>query len=262
VSDLDNQTVPVAIHESWRAWLMTGTRRTPVDRRRMRGAHKGLKKILLEGLSNGGDRTYAWKDFSGAMVRHAVDDAMRALPPEYMRVVKLAYFGGYSNREIAREVGLTEATVQRRLRRALGAISYHIQHGRAVGRRAVYAVSLFLSGRWLNDTAQHMWTATAVAGAAIVITAAQAAPAPAPAYAPDRPAAQATAQPGSVVPPVPSPTVPVKAPSAGSKSVSVPATLPAPAPAIQPPTVQVPVVNLPVALPSVSPLPDKVKKLI
>src|SRR5207248_468948 len=98
------------------------------------GGPSAYVRLAESAADNGGDRTYAWKDFSGAMVRHAVDDAMRALPPEYMRVVKLAYFGGYSNREIALEVGLTEATVQRRLRRALGAISYHIQHGRAVGR--------------------------------------------------------------------------------------------------------------------------------
>src|SRR5690348_17112244 len=120
MSDAENHTVPPAIHDSWRTWLMTGARRTPVDRRRLRGANKGLKKILLEGLVNGRDGTYRWQEFSGAMVRHAVDDAMRSLPPEETQVVKLAYFGGYSNREIAKEVGLTEGTVQRRLRRALG----------------------------------------------------------------------------------------------------------------------------------------------
>src|SRR5437762_1018252 len=90
MSELDNHAIPVATSESWRAWLMTGTRRNRVDRRRMRGDHKGLKKILLEGLAGGSESPHAWKDFSGAMVRHAVDDAMRALPPEDKQVVKLA----------------------------------------------------------------------------------------------------------------------------------------------------------------------------
>src|SRR5207245_11480046 len=150
--------------------------RTPIDRRRMRGAHKGLKKMLIEGMSNGEERPHAWKDFSGAMIRHAVDDALRSLPPQDKQVVKLAYFGGLSNREIAFEVGLTEATVQRRLRRALATISEHIQHGRALGRRAVYALAIWLSGRWVTDSAHQFVQAAAVAAAATVIVAQPAPP--------------------------------------------------------------------------------------
>ena len=77
--------LPGRTNDTWRAWLMTGARRSPVDRRRMRGAHKGLKKMLLEGMTNGGeDRPHAWKDFSGAMIRHAVDEALgRATPGRF-----------------------------------------------------------------------------------------------------------------------------------------------------------------------------------
>lgn len=35
------------------------------------------------------------------MIRHAVDDAMKELPVQDKQLVKLAYFGGLSNREIA-----------------------------------------------------------------------------------------------------------------------------------------------------------------
>lgn len=174
MTDLENHTVPPETHESWRAWLMTGARRTPVDKRRLRGANRGLKKILVEGLTENGDHTHRWQDFSGAMVRHAVDDAMRNLPPEERRVIKLAYFGGFSNREIANEVGATEWAVQRRLRRALAAVSDYIQHGQALGRRALCGLGLFLSGRWLTE---HVWTATAVASAAVVVAASSPAPA-------------------------------------------------------------------------------------
>src|SRR3989442_7634104 len=161
--EAETRRLPRAPNDPWGTWLMTGARRTPIDRRRMRGAHKGLKKMLIEGMSNGEERPHAWKDFSGAMIRHAVDDALRSLPPQDKQVVKLAYFGGLSNREIALEVGLTEATVQRRLRRALATISEHIQHGRALGRRAMYAVTIWLSGRWLIDSAHHFAHAAAVA---------------------------------------------------------------------------------------------------
>ena len=240
--EVDNHTVPLAIHESWRAWLMTGARRTAVDKRRMRGAHKGLKKILLEGLTGGAD-THAWKDFSGAMVRHAVDDAMRELPPEDTRVVKLAYFGGYSNREIAREVGLTEGTVERRLRRTLAAISDHIQHGRAIGRRVLYGAGLILSGKWLHDAGQHALTATAVVGAATVIIATQ--PGAGPFSDASRTSPRHDSAPArTVVPPVPSPTAPVGVPTPAIDQVTVP-------------PVQLPAVPLPVTLPtpSIPPVP-------
>ena len=250
MSETQNHNTSVAIHENWRAWLMTGSRLTPVDRRRMRGAHRGLKKILLEGLA-AGESPHAWMNFSGAMVRHAVDDAMRTLPDQDTQVVKLAYFGGYSNREIAREIGLTEGTVQRRLSRALTAISDHIQHGRVTSRRILYGFGLFLSGRWLNDTAQHLWTATAVAGAAAVIVVTQ--PAPAMGDTPVAPGTHSVAPSLTVVPPVPSPTLPVTVPA------GVPAAAPQLPAATNPVAVPpVPVVGgLPVAVPSPSipPLP-------
>lgn len=261
MSHTENHVLPAATNDSWRAWLMTGARRTGVDRRRMRGAHKGLKKILLEGLANGGDEPHVWKDFSGAMVRHAVDDAMNSLPPEDTRVVKLAYFGGYSNREIARWSGMTEGTVQRRLRHALGAISEHIQHGRVMARRAVYGLSFFLSARWLSESTHQLLAATAVAGAVVVI--ATAAPAPgsstggAAAGAPATHAVQQhqqLQQTMPVVPPVPSPTVPA---TAGAPSVEVPV--------VQVPPVNLPLqvpVNPPVKVPSLKPLTDKVQKLL
>src|SRR5256886_11643849 len=167
--EAERNALPRATNDTWRTWLMTGARRTPIDRRRMRGAHKGLKKMLIEGMGNGEERPHAWKDFSGAMIRHAVDDALRSLPSEDKQVVTLAYFGGFSNREIAEQVGLTEATVQRRLRRALATISDHIQQGRTLGRRAMYGLAGRLSGPWLTHSAPQFAQAAVVTGAAAVI---------------------------------------------------------------------------------------------
>src|SRR5207302_6384554 len=169
--EAERNALPRATNDTWRTWLMTGARRTPIDRRRMRGAHKGLKKMLVEGMGGEDERPHAWKDFSGAMIRHAVDEAMRSLPSQDKHVVTLAYFGGLSNREIADEVGLTEATVQRRLRRALATISDHIQHGRALGPRAMYAVAIWLSGRWLSDSVHQIAQVATVAAASAIIVA-------------------------------------------------------------------------------------------
>src|SRR5438552_13931672 len=204
--EAETSALPRGTNDTWRTWLRTGARRTPIDRRRMRGAHKGLKKMLIEGMSNGEERPHAWKDFSGAMIRHAVDDALRSLPPQDKQVVKLAYFGGLSNREIALEVGLTEATVQRRLRRALATISEHIQHGRALGRRAMYALTVWLTGRWLSDSAHHFAQAAVVAGAAAIIVTQPAAPPVAIQPGAHTPVTTTSAPALPVVPPLPSPT--------------------------------------------------------
>lgn len=232
MAEAENHALPSAANDSWRTWLMTGSRRTPVDKRRLRGAHRGLKKMLIEGMSNGGDKPHAWKEFSGAMIRHAVDDAMRTLPVQEKQMVKLAYFGGLSNREIAGEIGLTEATVQRRLRRAVDAISEYIERGRSFGRRAFYALSLWLCGRWIGDAAHQAVQTAAVVTASVIIVAQPAMP-PRPDTLASRPAPVHAAK----APPKPTPSI--EAAKALPQNVSVPA-------------VRAPKVDLPLILP---PLP-------
>jgi RNA polymerase sigma factor (sigma-70 family) len=114
----------------WRSWLATGARRVPIDRRRARGAESHLKKILV-GAPSGA------VDFSSAMARQAVDEALHALPPQHKQVVKLAYFAGLTNSEIAQELGLTVSEVRRMLRASLATVGAHFERGRAKGRRAI-----------------------------------------------------------------------------------------------------------------------------
>lgn len=240
-----NHTLPGSTNDSWRTWLVTGSRRGPVDRRRLRGAHRGLKQMLIEGAGDP-TRPHSWKEFSDAMVRHAVDEAMRALPIEETAVVKLAFFGGYSNREIADQMRLTEATVQRRLRDALNRISEYVQRGRTMGRRALYALVAWLSARWLSDMLHQSIESAAVATAAAIIIIQ---PAPiinpaigaSPSLTPHQTmTTSAAAVESTVVPPMPTatPTVPV---TQGSRPASAP-TLQLPAAPTLPP---VPVVKLP-----------------
>jgi hypothetical protein len=234
--EAENCALPGGTNDSWRAWLTTGVRRSPADRRRLRGEYRGLKRMLLEGMTNGGERPHAWKDFSGAMIRHAVDDAMGSLVAQDRQVVKLAYFGGYSNREIAEHVGLTEATVQRRLRRALSAISAHIQRGRALGRRVAFALGVWLSSRWLTDGGHHIAQAAAVASVTLIV-AAQPVQAPAAMALPPARHAQSHAT------------------TAGTRG-----TLPVPSSAqVAPVEIQLPAVQLPVEVPALPQLPVKVK---
>jgi predicted DNA-binding protein (UPF0251 family) len=129
-SDDPRQAVGAA--EAWRSWLISGSRGRTADPRRARGSHRGLKKMLIEGVFNGGPYPESWRHFSGAMVRLAINDALNALPTEQTRVVWLAYFAGLSNREIAHQLGLSVAAVQRRLKQALESIAEQIERGRSV----------------------------------------------------------------------------------------------------------------------------------
>lgn len=240
MAEAENHALPGAANDSWRTWLMTGSRRAPVDKRRLRGAHRGLKKMLIEGMTNGGDKPHAWKEFSGAMIRHAVDDAMRALPVEEKQMVKLAYFGGLSNREIAHEIGMTEASVQRRLRRAVDSISEYIERGRSFGRRAFYALTLWLCGRWIGDAAHQVVQATAVASAAVIIVAQPAVP-----LKPIAPVTKPTPVHAAAAPAAPAANDPVAAPSS---TPSVP-NANRETPNVALPAVHVPRLELPPTLP-------------
>jgi hypothetical protein len=254
--------LPNRAGETWRTWLMTGARRGPIDRRRVRGAHIGIKRMLVEGMRVPGDQAYTWKEFSDAMVRQSVGDAMRTLGHRDAQLVKLAYFGGLTNGEIARHTGLNESNVQRRLRMAIEAISRHVESGRRLGQRVIVAVAVWLSGRWAGDALHGAIQGAAVAAAAAIIAAHPAA-APSIDRGPARPAVEAPAA-APVVPPVPSPTAPVTATQAQSPAAAVSSTVTSAVPAVQVPSVQLPAV--PVQAPPVpqvtSPVTTEVKKLL
>ena len=144
--------------------------------------------MLVEGMGESGDPPGSWRGFSRAMVRQAVGEAVGSLPPRQRQLIKLAYFSDLSNREIALGMGITLSSVERGLRQAIARVSEQVERGRTAGRRAIYALAMFLSGRWLS-AAQHAgksappWVkagtlllVTATAGA--VLTAQPASPGP------------------------------------------------------------------------------------
>jgi hypothetical protein len=162
---LSNEPRAVVLHDAitaWRAWLTSGARRVPIDTRRARGADAQLKKTLMDGPSGAGD-------FSGAMARQAIDEAMNELTTQHRQVVKLAYFGGLTNRQVAQQLGLTVGGVRSRLRESLATVSAYVEKGRAAGRRAVHGLVIWLSWRRFSDDARlHGPAADQVLQAAIV----------------------------------------------------------------------------------------------
>jgi DNA-binding CsgD family transcriptional regulator len=174
VPEADNDVISPAASRSWRTWLLTGVRRGPIYRRRVRGAHKGLKRMLAEGMSDGAEGHNGWRGFSGAMVRQAVGEAVSSLPQRERQLIKLAYFSDLSNREIARSLGITLSSVERGLRQAIGRVSEQVERGRIAGRKAIYALAMFLGGRWLSEAHQAGTNAQpwVRAGAVLFVTAA------------------------------------------------------------------------------------------
>src|SRR5258708_37193585 len=120
----ENEVVPPSASSSWRSWLITGTRRAPIYRRRVRGAHKGLKRMLAEGMSDGAGGQNTWKSFSGALVRQAAGEAVTSLPPRPQQLSKLAYFSDLSNRETAKGLRITVTSADRGVRQARASRSW------------------------------------------------------------------------------------------------------------------------------------------
>jgi len=107
-----------------------------------------VKSVLLGGPSGA-------VDFPSAMARQTVDEAMSELPSEHRQVLKLAYFAGLTNSEIASQLGLTVGGVRRRLRQSLEMVGAYVEHGRAAGRRAVHGLVFWLSWRQLGQVIQR-----------------------------------------------------------------------------------------------------------
>lgn len=178
---------------------------------------------------------------------------MNMLPPDQKQAVKLAYFGGLTNREIAEQLGVGEGAVRRRLREALAATGTHVEHGLATGRSATYAVGVWLTGRWFVDLLRriHLPTSEQVAQGVVVLAAgvvtasvlAGHPPSPAQLTTVDRGAAGAVTAPSTGTPIAPA-TNSLPVPSLGAPAL--PTSLPA--------GVKVPPVQLPVTLPTPTPI--------
>ena len=242
MTDPQNPALPVTAAQSWRLWLLTGARRGRVDRRRLRGSHLGLKRVLVEDMAVRGEPPYGWKEFSDAMLRHAIGDAVRLLPEPDGQVLKLAYFGGCSNRQIAGQFGMTESAVAARLRRALDTVSDRIQRSGTKVKRAAYVVAAWFCGRWVESWVHNAAQVTAVAAAAVVVATGGVSTA----TLPGRQQPPAQAQPAQAGNGAATTVAPSQAPVAAAPALPTPAS-PDPAP-------EVPLAGAPVAVPAVAPV--------
>jgi RNA polymerase sigma factor (sigma-70 family) len=112
---------------SLRTWLITAVRNRSIDHLRGRGAHERRELELQPDLAEHAARSDPWREVSMALERMAVREAVGSLPSEQRQAVQLAYFGGYSQREIADMTQVPLSTVKGRMRLALEKLNSYLQ---------------------------------------------------------------------------------------------------------------------------------------
>ena len=118
---------------SLRTWLMTAVRNRSIDYLRGRGGHERFEKEIPETVAASGMGSDPWREVSASLERDAIKEALAILPAEQRQTVELAYFGGYSHREIADMIRVPLSTVKGRMRLAMEKLHSYLQ-----GRGFVY----------------------------------------------------------------------------------------------------------------------------
>ena len=101
-----------------RAWLMTVVRNRAIDRVRARRASVDLDDADERSLLRTGPNP-TWEDALRRASAGELQAAMADLPAEQRRAVELAYFEGYTYRQVAERTGVPVGTANGRLRLAL-----------------------------------------------------------------------------------------------------------------------------------------------
>lgn len=120
---------------SLRTWLITLVRNRSIDYLRGRGAHERQEREIPINAESSGPGSDPWHDVASAIQREMIRAALDSLPVEQRQAVELAYFGGYTQREIAEMSRVPLTTVKGRMRLALEKLDSYLQgrglvHGR------------------------------------------------------------------------------------------------------------------------------------
>lgn len=103
---------------SLRAWMHTIAHRRAVDR--VRSAQKESERDgRWAGSSGGSEPDQTWEGVEHLLDVEGVRSALAALTTAQREAVSLAYYGGYSHREVADMLGLPLGTVKTRIRDGL-----------------------------------------------------------------------------------------------------------------------------------------------
>ena len=114
-----------------RSWLMTIVRNRAIDRVRARRPSTDLDDADERSLLRTGPNP-TWEAALRRAGASEVHRAMTALPDEQRRAVELAYFEGYTYREVAEMTGVTPGTASGRMRLALSKLRTQLAGGVAM----------------------------------------------------------------------------------------------------------------------------------
>jgi RNA polymerase sigma factor (sigma-70 family) len=112
---------------SLRTWVLTSIRNRSIDYLRGRGAHERREREIpahIEAVGGGSD---PWQAAAQSLEQETVRRALLALPAEQRRAIELAYFGGYTQREIAAMTRVPLSTVKGRMRLGLEKLHSYLQ---------------------------------------------------------------------------------------------------------------------------------------
>jgi RNA polymerase sigma factor (sigma-70 family) len=110
-----------------RSWLLTSVRNRSIDHLRGRSGHERQEVELAGDVASARPSQDPWQAMAAALQGDAVREALTTLPPEQRQVVELAYFGGYSGREIGEMIRVPMSTVKGRMRLALEKMHSYLQ---------------------------------------------------------------------------------------------------------------------------------------
>ena len=110
---------------SLRTWVVTAVRNRSIDLLRSRPGRERQELALREDF--GAPSAGPEEEASASLERAAVRAALTDLPAEQRQAVLLAYFGGYTQAEIARLTAVPLSTVKGRMRLALDKLAAYLK---------------------------------------------------------------------------------------------------------------------------------------
>lgn len=116
-----------AARGSVRTWLLIAIRNRSIDHLRGRGAYQ-RKEVGLETVETvPATNNDPWREVASAMERDVVREALSRLPVEQKQAIELAFYGGYTYREIADISRVPLTTVKGRVRLALEKLHSYLE---------------------------------------------------------------------------------------------------------------------------------------
>ncbi len=117
---------------SVRTWLLSIVRSRSIDQLRSSASRRRIQDII-QATTPTSQPSEVFAETWRNSHREQVREALRGLPPEQLKVLELAYFSGYTHKEIAELLDVPLGTIKGRMRLGLKKIREHFDSRGGVG---------------------------------------------------------------------------------------------------------------------------------